>query len=206
MQEARGALAQHHHRLPGRDAHAALSVAHRGERFDDRRLLQRQPLGQDVDVLRRQLDVLAERAFDLASEEPRHAAKVARPAQAGVAAPAGDDGVDDDVLPRLHCRYALAQRIDHPGRFVAHHHRIFDSRVLSHIDRQVGMAHRRRGGAHHDLAGPGDGLRAIDEIELPRRMKDCRSHSVPAHRAFRMRRIRINGRREWSNPASDRPR
>src|SRR6266516_4783997 len=42
MQQACGALAQHDHRFSGGDAHAMLSVAHRGERFDDRRLLQRQ--------------------------------------------------------------------------------------------------------------------------------------------------------------------
>jgi len=76
-----------------------LSVTHRGERFDDRRLLQRQPRRQDMDVLRRQLDVLAERAFDLAPEEARNAAKVAGSAHARVAAPAGDDRIDDDVLP-----------------------------------------------------------------------------------------------------------
>ena len=149
-----------------------------------------------MDVLRRQLDVLAERAFDLAPEEPRYAAQVAGSAQARVAAPAGDDGIDDDMLPRLHLRYAFSQRIDHARRFVAHHDRIFDARVLPYVDRKVGVADRRRGGAHDDLAGPGDRPCAIDEIELPRRMKDRRSHSVPAHRAFRMRWIGVNGRRE----------
>ncbi len=139
-----------------------------------------------MDVLRWQLDVLAERAFDLAPEEPRYTAQVAGSAQALVAAPAGDDGIDDDVLPRLHFRYAVAQRIDHAGRLVAHHHRILDSRVLPYVDRKVGVADRRRGGANDDLAGPGDGPGAIDEVELARRMEDCRSHLAPAHRALRM--------------------
>jgi len=64
---ARGALAQHDHRFTGRDAHSMLGMAYGSEGFDDVGLLQGQPRRQDVDVLRLQLDVLAERAFDLAA-------------------------------------------------------------------------------------------------------------------------------------------
>src|SRR5213596_2932474 len=115
--------------------------------------------------------------------------------------------IDDDVLSRLHFRYAFAQRIDHAGRLVAHHHRIPDSRVLPYVDRKVGVADRCRGGAYDDFAGPGDGFRAVDEVELPRRMKHRRPHPVSAHLASLMRRCTgFNGRREWSSPASDPPR
>src|SRR5437762_8114298 len=76
-----------------------------------------------------------------------------------------------------------------------------------YVDRKVGVADRCRGGAYDDFAGPGDGFRAVDEVELPRRMKHRRPHPVSAHLASLMRRCTgFNGRREWSSPASDPPR
>src|SRR5215831_13846776 len=92
-------------------------------------------------VARGELHELRQRPLDLAAEQARVTAQVARPTRALVALPAGDDRVDDDVLARLQAVDALAHCIEDPRRLVTHHHRIAHARVLADVDRQVGVAH-----------------------------------------------------------------
>src|SRR5919198_411323 len=99
-------------------------MPHRGERLDERRLLERKARGQRMQVARGQGYVLAERAFDLAPEEPSVAAAVLGAAPALVAVPAGDDRIDDYMLAALQIAHAVAEGFDHACGLVPQHHRI----------------------------------------------------------------------------------
>src|SRR5262249_39829894 len=129
---------------------------------------------------RRQLDVLRERPLDLAAEEARVAAQVPGAARALVALPADHDRVDDDVVARLQAGHALADIVDDAGRLVAHHHRVAHPGMVADVDREIGVADRRRGGLHDHLARPGSGLGALDERDLARSLEKSGTQTPPS--------------------------
>ena len=168
VQQAGGALTDHHHRIARLNAQPVLCMFYRRQRFDNGGIVERQISGQGMGILARQMYQLRQRAIDFAPEQSGIAAKVLHLAPAHIAVAAGNDRVDDDGITRFDVHHLFACRFHHTGGFMPHHHRVFQVGVEAFVDAQIGVTHRRGSNTHHHMIGRQGRNCAVNNRKRPR--------------------------------------
>src|SRR2546427_3175303 len=171
------ALAQHDHGLARRDPRSLLRVTHGGEGLDQRRGRERQMRRERIEVDLGQHDVLGEGAVHLSTEEAGVRAQVSMATETGPARATLDDRIEQDRLAGPDALHTLADRLDHAGGLVAHHHREPHSRMAAGVDLEIGVADGGRRDPDARLAPTRHRLRSPQELETPRRLEHRREHA-----------------------------